>query len=310
LNYAGSDYVTGVRSGALGCRSTAVRLQKQATDCRSLTARNPEKSCSGVTYKTSDGAAKTISPDEADALATAFMATASELERQTPLLEVRQLRVNADEAAIRALGFERTARDFEEWEHLSKEAQQEFYLKLADVALGTVLVGAKETVASVKSLNPWNAQKVIGRFKAAHLEDPKLFAAIRRLARKSAGSKANWIKDWQEVVSAIQRYKDTALVGAGVGVDHGHIDRKLVLEALASCLSWLLKDPVLELLVLDVQIAAAYVYGATAVIQVDKLMALAERDLKSLTSLKKRTEGDWQDLNSLLHALPRPCSLS
>lgn len=305
-----ADYVAGVRNSASACRSLAAALQKQAADCRAVSAANSQKRCAGVKYKTLNGERKTISTDEADALATNFIATASQLEGQTPLLELSQLKVNADEKAIRALGFDRTAKDFAEWEALAKEEQKEFYLKLADVAVGNALVGAKEAVASVKSLNPWNAQKVIGRLKAAHLEDPELFAAIRRLAQKSARSKANWIRDWKAVLSALQRYKDMFVAGVGVGMKEGHVDRKMVLEALATCLSWLLQDPVLELVVLDIQIGAAYLYGAAAVVQVDKLMVLEERDLKSLKALKQRTEDHWQELNGILRGLPRPCSLN
>gem|GEM_PF-6127112 len=298
---AGRDYAALVRKAASGCRSASAALEKQVADCAQFLGANPGGTCN-VTY-----GSRKLSTDTANSLAQTFNATASQFDDQLPALEKQQLRVNADEMAIRALGFERTAKDFEEWESLSKEEQTKFQLKLAEVAIGNVLVGAKEAVASVKSLNPWNAQKIIGKFKAAGLVDPKLNAAIRKLATTSAEGKAIWIKDWQEVLENVKRVKDSFFLGVTAGRE-GHIDKALLLEALATALSWLLKDPVLELIVLDVQVAAAYAYAVTAVVQVDKLIALTEEQLKSLSILKTRTEDDWKALNGILSGLPKPCS--
>lgn len=298
---AGPDYVALINQAASGCRSLAAGLQKRIAACQQFLAANPGGTCT-VTY-----GSRKFSVDMANSIAATFNAAAGEYESQLPAVEKQQIKVNADEAAIRALGFAQTAKDFEEWEKHAKAEQAEFQVKLAEVAIGNVLIGAKEAVKSVKSLNPWNAQKIIGKFKAAGLEDPKLNAAIRRLAATSAKGKVVWINDWQEVVENLKRVKDTFFLGVSAGKE-GHIDKKLLLEAIATALTWLLKDPVLELIVADVQVAAAYAYAVTAVVQIDKLTALEETQLKSLSSLKTRTEDDWKALNAILNGLPKACS--
>ena len=301
--YTGRDYVELVGKAAAGCRARADALAKKIAECQQFLAANPRGSCT-VTYET-----RKFSVATAEAMAADFSSAASQFENQLPEVRKRQIKVQADEAAIRALGFERTAKEFEEWEKLSKDAQAEFEMKLAEVAIGNVLVGAKEAVGAVKSLNPWNAQKIIGKFKAAGIEDPTFFENIRRLAKKSAQGKAAWIKDWHKVIDELKIKKDSFFLGAAYQKE-GHVDKKLVLEAVATMLSWLLTNPVLELIVLDVQVAAAYAYAVRAVTEVDNLMRLTEEQLRSMSKLKTRTEEDWKALNLLMSSLPQPCSLS
>lgn len=299
--------MTLVRNAATACRSTATGLQQQAADCRQKLAANPKATCD-VTYRGSSGARR-ISPAAADSMAGQFISTATKLEGSLDTLRKYQIKVEADEAAVRALGFERTAKEFEEWEKLSEEARRDFFLKFADVAIGHVLIGAKEATPVVKSLNPWQSQKIIGKFKSAGIEDPKLFELIRSLAGKSARAKGNWIKEQQELLDGLKKIKDSFFTGVTVGLNREHLDYKLAAEALATALSWLIQDPALELVVLDFQLFAAYVYASTGVVQVDKLLAVADKNLATMRDLKLRMEEDWKALNAALATLPRPCSL-
>ena len=91
----------------------------------------------------------------------------------------------SDEEAIRRLGFQKRAADFEEWSKLTEEARNQFISEtlriLGRLALDEAAINLKNPASSLSSsLTPKEAEGLITR---RGLEDTPLAAAIMRLAK-------------------------------------------------------------------------------------------------------------------------------
>ena len=277
-------------AGAGSCRERASSLREAAAGCRSDVAAGRLSSCSVSLEFRGDVA---ISSSAADALATDFAARAGRFDAAEAQVSGAHERVKADEAAIRALGFRARVDAFEDYGRLPGQVkariERDTISAIADVALQGIAVG----VTRAGSLNPWTAQRLIGRLKALGFENRALFDAIRIVA-KTRGKPAQ-AKALREVIVLVGRGKDV--------VEHGSPENvEQFANGVAAVLAWGIDNPAISARLAIYKWIAARAYdaaeGVVAVKEVEGLTALTEGDLGRLKDLDAALHADVESLTS------------
>jgi hypothetical protein len=211
--------------------------------------------------------------------------------------------IHSDETAIRRLGFQKRAEEFDDWIKLAETAQKEYEREtrdaLIDLAIDKGLEGLKQGITTIGSLNPPKANKCISQLKALGVGDPYLFGAIRRLALvRGKPARARAINNF------LDRVKD-AVEAARIEKSEGKLD------AFTELLGELVTDRQLSLLLIEIKFATAALYNNVAqrVSQHElmRLTALNEQELKALQKLSELLEKDVRQLNNAKQELALLC---
>jgi hypothetical protein len=308
---AEEDYASLLRSAAASCRKAAGIFRGKVKECSEYLAGRADRRCS-VTYNSSGGERREVAVEQAAAIADQFEATASEFDKRAAVRE----RLQGLQAAIGRLGLERRAEDFEEWEGLSRAAQEEFEKNTLDALITTALEGAKVSLAAAGSLNPFTAQKMIGKLKAAGVNDPRLFEAIRKLSRvQDKSQRAAAVGEALERLNRLRESAEAArAITAAAKGPSAEARTDATLEAIATVLGWANKQPALALLVADIKFATYSVYNnvtrRVSLEQVKQLTELTEAQLADLKILTGRVKETVQLLKKVEEQpLPEPCEL-
>lgn len=150
----------------LGCKREQQRLNKaQAAYLTKVTAFNQAVASAASRQP---GTSKTVDP------------TVARLEKQ----------IASDEEAIRRLGLNKRAADFEEWSKLTQQARDEFISEtlriLARLALDEATIGLKSQTSNLSSaLTRDKAEELIVKLERLGADNPNLADAIRALARST-----------------------------------------------------------------------------------------------------------------------------
>jgi len=91
-------------------------------------------------------------------------------------------KVEADQRAVRRLGFDKRAEDFEEWEKLLKEKKRDLEAIALDNFLTTALASATAAIGIAKSQSRPTATKMVNKLRSVGIQDPEVYKAIRILA--------------------------------------------------------------------------------------------------------------------------------
>jgi tetratricopeptide (TPR) repeat protein len=216
-------------------------------------------------------------------------------------LEARERKLRADIAsdqeAIRRLGFERRAEDFEEWNRLSASAKEEFKAKTLDSLLSVTLTGVKTGTRQLAGLNPPTANRMISQLKSVGVGDPYLFDAIRRVAANQG--KPQMAQAVNEFIERLGQAKD--IISTANALDtRPRGDIIPILEGIATALSWGLQDPRLEAAAASAQVIAySWLSAATSAVgvqQVQRLSELTTDDLRILKILSTRLQNNVREL--------------
>jgi hypothetical protein len=122
------------------------------------------------------------------AVAQAISAPAHGPPRVDPAIAKLEKQIAADEEAIRRLGLQKRAADFEEWSKLTEQARDQFVSEtlriLARLALDEAAIGLKNQAATLSSsLTRDKAEELIMRLERSGADNPHLAEAIRTLAK-------------------------------------------------------------------------------------------------------------------------------
>lgn len=194
--------------------------------------------------------------------------------------------------AIKNLGLDKRAEDFEEWEKLADDARNEFEKQTLETILDLFFTGAldadKAEIGSIGRANPFSSQKWIGRLKAAHVKDERLWKCIREIGAatgKPEGARANI-----ELLEVLEKESDLQEIAIKESADPGKIKTKA--EAICAILCWGLKNPMAGAFGSDVQFMFASLYDNAArrasLANIDRLTNLTESELGRLKILSAR----------------------
>lgn len=224
------------------------------------------------------------------------------IKKMKALVEDLQKKVARDKHAIRNLGLEKRAEDFEEWEKLSTEAQAEWERQTFSSLIDISVVAAKPAIGSIKSLSPEKAEQLVAELERAGVTDPFLQEAIRELGKLSKADKQTLIRVGNQLLYRAKDAKDKQLLAEETP---GKVNAKL--KAITSVLAVGLNDPKLKLLVADVNFCIASVYNNVAQRvsqeQIERLNELTEEQLRDLKKLFGLLEGHVRRLNEAKKAL-------
>lgn len=288
-----------IDAAAGACRNDAAQLRALAADCRAHAEPPPDGGdyCTGITYQetTPDGEAHTydFSPDQADEVADRFDGYAPTLDAAAK--DVGELEDAADttQTKIAALGFEKTAADYEGWMQLAESSRDQLAEESKKLLIGRAFDAAEGLADGIASLSRGRAQRMADEL--AHYGDAgvELGKRLKRIARIAG-----------------RRDKAEAVAGA-IEALHALYDQATAdgdLDALASALTEAVPAEGFGFLVDEIKwaTAAAYAYEANTIVearldQLAELQKLQLRALQSLTKLFEKQVGRIHDAVAPLH---------
>ncbi len=204
-------------------------------------------------------------------------------------------RIDRDQEAIRRLGFESRADDFQEWEKLADEARSQFEEQALASLVDLLFAGAsdanKAVITGAGRLNTFSSQKLIGRLNKKGIRNERLFRVIREIgATKGKPARAKAAKELIEVVE-----KEGDLFNIGQEINGNPGDIRTAAEAATTILSWGLEGPLAGVFASDVQFMFSSLYNnftrRMSLNNIERLTMLTERqlgDLNALTGVLKR----------------------
>lgn len=283
------SYADMVELGITQCRQGAAGLRQQAQICRNRMAAEKDVICT-VTETRPDGSVlREYNVAQADARAALYDAHSRTLEPHVLTLRRIERQIQVDRKHIKELGFDKRDEEFAALENIVRTQQQDYEklkLKTLDAAISTVLTALKAGGTYIPALTKSEAERIIWRIKQARINSPDFEWSIRRVqaARGKELTKA-W-QDWLELTGRLRELPD--------------IPEKDVLPAIATVLSWGIKDPRLSVLVNELDSATAAVIqavdGRINSNAIERLMRLNERDLKLLTIRMATMKKHFADL--------------
>jgi hypothetical protein len=206
-----------------------------------------------------------------------------------------QLRVTADQAAIRALGFQSNTEQFEEFAGLAKSTKEDFERKALDAVLSnsldTGIDFAKGKVDAAKSLNPWNVNTRIKELKAKGLDFEPIFKAMRKIAAMRGKPEA--APSVKEFLDDIKYAKESADTASDIEKDQANKNLRLLLGALKMAQG----DPALGLAVTGAEFGESLAYGYFLNNGIEALAQMNDAQLKRLSVLSQRIKDDVRKLN-------------
>jgi len=197
--------------------------------------------------------------------------------------------IERDKKVLQSFDFESIARNIEEWQNLSIEAQKElkdtFFGEITNLALSGLQIGAKE----IGSMGTGQGNKVIGYLQKHHIDVTELNNAIRQVAHTKG--KPAMAEKFNDAIDKISKIIDTYQIGS----DLKNMNRRPVgnltdeinstLEILATAMGMLNGDTKLSILVSEAKIFCAALYNNVArrisIKNIERLTKLTEDQLKA-----------------------------
>lgn len=209
--------------------------------------------------------------------------------------------IRMDEQAIRNLGFDKRAADFEEWVKLADDARKEFEEQTLDSIAELLLTGSldanKAFIKNIGSFNSFSTQKLIGRLNSAGIRNQRIWNLIREVGATKGKPEA--AKATRELIELIEKEGDLLAIAQNASNDPESIKTKA--EAVVTVLSWGLEGPLAGFLQSDVQFMFSSLYNASSryvsISNIEKLTTLTEEELKSLKKLSDVMKKHIDQLN-------------
>ena len=218
-------------------------------------------------------------------------------------IAAQQGRIDDLKNQIKRIGFDKRADDFKAWDDLAEKSKNEFHQKTLDLVMDQVKQGAEDqamkglqkglgkaldskAVARLKSLNPFNDDKLINELRKKGFSNKTLEDAIKGIANTKG--KPKMLADAKDAVSHLDEYKDgwDKLKEAKEAVAKFATGNKL--EASKATLELFVNDPTLKLLISDVEFASASLYNnAVQNVAANEVERLTDMNEDGLLTLKR-----------------------
>jgi hypothetical protein len=215
--------------------------------------------------------------------------------------------VARDQQAIRNLGIDRTAQQFEQWvdwaSSATEERDEQWREALQESAKAIVEAAIKSatdhTLDAVGSLNPPTANRLITQLRSAGVSDPLLFDAIRTVAYTP--DKPGKARAAKKIIENLWRMKELWDLK-----DLTSSTESSKWKAGAAVIGLFVVDPRFQLLgkltLQDVRFAFysvnANVATRISLSEIERLSDLTELQLQNLKSLSRQLQGDVQRLRA------------
>ncbi|MBU2621050.1 MAG: hypothetical protein KKD92_01855 [Proteobacteria bacterium] len=229
------------------------------------------------------------------------------IDRMEALIGDLKERLERDVRAVRNLGLERRAEDFEEWEKLAVDSREQFNKQATDSIADLFLSGAsdinKDFVKRIGSLNTFSAQKLIGKLNKAGIRNQGIWDIIRKIG--TTRGKPEKAKATKELIELLKKEGDLIKISQSLKDGHSNIETES--EAFVTILSWGLSGPLAGFFASEVKFMFSSVYCAFASNvsedNIQKLTTLTEKDLKSLKRLSDLMKEHVEKLKSARQTL-------
>lgn len=197
-----------------------------------------------------------------------------------------KLKVDADQGAIRNLGFDIDAGRFEMYRDVATEEQAELKNKVMMEMVGQSLKVVGNLADQAKPLNPWNVNKSAKMLEDNGFGNPALIAALRKIAQVRgkpalAAAYANFEKLAE---SGLEGYS----TGRGIAKDPG----TWKLQLLAGALKVMQGNEAAGLVITGAEFSESLAYLYYVGGQVDDLNRVTDDKLARLAGLGKRLKDD------------------
>jgi ribonuclease HI len=228
-----------------------------------------------------------------EAYGHALAAERARLQEQDKILTQN---IERDLNAVRNLGFDRRAQDFEEWEKLATDAKRAFEDTVRAEAAGLIASKAKNGIlAGVKSLDK---VKVSGWIAALTKQDPpptEIIALLQRMASVTDADRVRLVTDAKYLAKLIENVAKTAKVSGWK--DGLPVLLEIACEAFpseATQCQWFKATA-------SVTVASLYNNAARRIAsnEVDRLTGLTEAQLRVLPKLNELIVGHVRDRNDV-----------
>lgn len=198
-----------------------------------------------------------------------------------------QMRVQADQEAIRALDFEAEITSFEMFEQVSQQQKAELINTLLSATLDQGLEASKMLPKKLMSLNIGNVHSEIKRLEVIGLnKNQHVINALYEIAQSIDERKK--IKAYYRFLEQVQTAKKVYSAGAGVVKDSDNAGLRFLLGALQIAQ----QNKVLDLWVTAAEVGENFAYYLYLSGQVDDLTTLTEQKMKRLHELTTRMKND------------------
>jgi hypothetical protein len=194
--------------------------------------------------------------------------------------------VEADQSAIRALGFALDAERFEMFASVAAEEKTTLQQRVFDALLDQGLDASEAVLKSAKSLNPWNVNNAVKMLEAKGYGNASVIAALRRVAAQK--DKPGMFSAYQDFVRVAKNAKEGWSTGSDMVKSTGSSQElRLVLGALKMVQG----NPELGLAITTAELGESVAYLAYLSGQVSELGKLSDEKLERLSGLSKRLKG-------------------
>jgi hypothetical protein len=233
------------------------------------------------------------------------LATAVTAEKTRLLTEIARLKnkVAMDLSAIRHLGFDKRAEDYQEWLELDaaarKQLREQASKSLADLLLTAAQDANKAVIQSIGSLNTFSAQKLIGKLKAANIKDPRVWELVNEIG--ATNDKPAMRKATLKLLELVEREGD--VIGGGSEIVRDPENIPLQGETAATILSWGLEGPLAGWFASETELCISTIYTAAATNvsrkNIERLNSLTDAQLVILKGLNQMVEDHVKALRKL-----------
>ena len=207
--------------------------------------------------------------------------------------------IDQDKEQIKRLGFDSRAQDLEEWTRVAKEGkaliEDKVFKESISVVFGACQLALKSRAStSIKSLNPWNDDKLIKQIRSVGIDEPFLEEAIRKVA--SVNGKPEMLEALKECT---KRLEQTWVI---YGIGNELVKKPGKLEPIAQAIVSILKmvsqiNPIAGLLLDDLTLLGPAMYF-TSKANIERFTALNEQQLDILKGISDRLKAHMQGLKA------------
>ncbi len=207
-----------------------------------------------------------------------------------------KLKVDADQSAIRNLGFDIDAERFETYRQVAKDEQAELKNKVMMEMVGQGLKVVGNLAEQARPLNPWNVNKSAKMLEDNGFGNPELIAALRKIAlvRGKPAMAAAYAKFEKLAESGLEGYS----TGRGMAKDPG----TWKLQLLAGALKVMQGNQAAGLVITGAEFSESLAYLYYVGGQVDDLNQITDDKLANLAGLGERLKDDVDDMVSAKQA--------
>jgi len=194
-----------------------------------------------------------------------------------------ELYIAKDLTAVRGLGFDRRAQDFEEWEKLATDAKREFEQTVSKEATSLIAAGVKEEVLSgVKKLDAAKVEKWIGFLQKQDPPAVEIISVLRRMASVGDADRLKLATDAKYLAKLIENVAKSAKVDGWK--DGLPVLLEILCDGFPSAAS---KQCKLFKATANATVASLYNNAARRVAQteIERLTSLTESQLKALATI-------------------------